>query len=160
MRTIQEILARHETDKEIHHQYGTAYGELLSTFDRNAPLNILEIGIEKGGSLLAWRECFPNATITGVDIVDRVRDRFRKKDINYVFTDIKEWQTDQTFDIIIDDGSHFAQDVAFVIENFTPKLRAGGKLIVEDVQDTRLWDGYELIRCGDNYDDVLMVIHA
>jgi trans-aconitate methyltransferase len=156
---ISEILAKHETDKEVHHNYGKAYDELFSRFDREAPLNILEIGIEKGGSLLAWKEYFPNASITGVDIKDMVKDRYRSKKINYVFSDIKDWKTDQTFDIIIDDGSHFEEDVAYVIKHYKGKLREGGMLIVEDVQDTSKWN-YDLIRCGENYDDVLMVIYA
>jgi trans-aconitate methyltransferase len=155
---ISEILSQYETDKVKDHHYGDAYDSLLGRFDRNASLNILEIGTQKGGSLCAWQDYFPNAKVTGVDIVDVVKPEYRRDSINYVFMDIKDWKTDEMFDIIIDDGSHFAQDVSFVIKNYQNKLKDGGILIVEDIQDTRLWGGFQLERCGDNYDDVLLII--
>src|SRR5271168_5346566 len=31
---------------------------------------IRKIGVDKGGSLVMWRRCFPNARVTGVDIRD------------------------------------------------------------------------------------------
>src|SRR5271168_307538 len=33
-------------------------------------LGIRKIGVDKGGSLVMWRRCFPNARVTGVDIRD------------------------------------------------------------------------------------------
>lgn len=157
---ISSILAQYDTDKVNPHRYGPAYDELFSQFDRNAPLNILEIGVQKGGSLCAWQDYFPNATITGVDIVDGVKPEYRREGITYVTSDIRKWETDQTFDIIIDDGSHFDHDVRFVIDNFAGKLRPGGLLIVEDIQDVRAWDGYELMDLRGSYDDVLLIIRA
>lgn len=155
---ISKILEQYETDKVGHHGYGETYDELFSKFDRQAELSILEIGIQKGGSLLAWQDYFPNAKITGVDIVDVIKPEYRSEKINYVFSDIKDWQTAETFDIIIDDGSHFADDVRFVIDHFVSKLRPNGVMIVEDIQDAGLWQNYELIRCGPHYDDVLLII--
>ena len=155
---ISDILFQYDTDKVKDHHYGDAYDRFLSRFDRNAPLNILEIGTQKGGSLCAWQDYFPNAKVTGIDIVDVVKPEYRRDSINYIFMDIKDWRTDEMFDFIIDDGSHFAQDVSFVIKNYQNKLKDGGILIVEDIQDTRLWGGFELERCGENYDDVLLII--
>lgn len=155
---ISEILAKYDTDKVKGHNYGRAYDELFKQFDRDAKLNILEIGTQKGGSLLAWKEYFPNATITGVDIVDVVKPEYRSENITYVLSDIKEWKTDQTFDIIIDDGSHFLEDVRYVVDKFQDKLRPNGLLIVEDVQDESRWGDYELLRCGPHYDDLLLII--
>ncbi len=158
MKKISEILATYDTDKIVGHHYGDAYDSLFSKFDRNAPLNILEIGTQKGGSLCAWQDYFPNAKVTGVDIVDVVKPEYKRDNITYVLSDIKEWVTNDTYDIIIDDGSHFDNDVAFVLKNYVNKVREGGLLIVEDVQNSTLWGGYELMRTGNKYDDLLIVI--
>jgi 2-polyprenyl-3-methyl-5-hydroxy-6-metoxy-1,4-benzoquinol methylase len=155
---ISEILLQYDTDKVKDHHYGDAYDELFSKFDREAPLNILEIGTQKGGSLCAWKDYFSNAKVTGIDIVDVVKPEYVRNDISYIISDIKEWKTDEMFDIIIDDGSHYESDVAFVIRYFTKNIKEGGLMIVEDIQDSRAWNGYELRRCGEQYDDLLLII--
>ena len=38
---------------------------------KTEPLRVLEIGIERGGSLLMWRDYFPNAQVFGIDITDK-----------------------------------------------------------------------------------------
>lgn len=124
---------RSDTDKAKEHSYGDAYDILFSDFDRQAKLNILEIGVQKGASLLAWKEYFPNATVTGIDIQD---DRvYKSDDVKFIVSDIKEWRTDETFDIIIDDGSHLKPEVLFAVIYFRHKLRKNGILVIEDVQD-------------------------
>lgn len=132
---ISKILAQYDTDKVNGHTYGESYDEIFSRFDRNAELNILEVGTQKGGSLCAWQDYFPNAHITGVDIVDVVKPEYKRDSINYVLSDIKDWDTPSDFDIIIDDGSHFLPDVLYVVKHFYPKLKEGGVLVIEDVQD-------------------------
>ncbi len=131
---ISEVLAQYETDKINDHHYGDAYNKLFAQFERNAPLNILEIGTQKGGSLLAWKEYFPNARVTGIDIIDALKTEYYDPKIRYIISDIKKWDTDEMYDIIIDDGSHLYPDVQHVVHNF--------------------------IRTGKNYDDVLMVIYG
>lgn len=135
METITQILSKYDTDKVVHHNYGGVYEELFSKFDRNAPLNILEIGTQKGGSLLAWKEFFPNANVYGVDIVDVVPEKYRKDTVTRIISDIKRWDNDIEWDIVIDDGSHFILDLAYVIAHYSIKLRVGGVLIIEDVRD-------------------------
>lgn len=162
---ISEILGLYFTDKVNEHSYGPAYNELFAKFDRDALLNILEVGIQRGGSLCAWREYFPNAKITGVDIVDEVIPEYRKGDITYITSDIKNWATNQEFDIIIDDGSHQLEDILYVINEFSPKLKSGGLMIIEDVQSPA-WLGdirvpftvRDLRHVKGNYDDYLIVI--
>lgn len=170
---ISEILRKYDTDKAKEHSYGEAYDELFSYFDRNAPLNILEIGTQKGGSLLAWKEFFPNAKVTGIDIVDVVKPEYKSKDISYIFDDVKNVTLSDTFDIIIDDGSHFISDVMYVVKNFSPKLNKGGIMVIEDVQDVGAWrynidhvkgtltsSAIDLRGVKGNYDDYLIVLHA
>lgn len=133
---ISEVLLKYDTDKnKDRHCYGRVYDYLFSFFDRKAPLEIIEIGTEFGESLLAWREFFPNAKITGVDIVDVVKKK--RLDIKYLFTDVKDLRPKTPFDIVIDDGSHKLSEVVHVVRNF--KLKAGGIMVIEDCQAPGHW---------------------
>lgn len=136
---ISEILALYQTDKVNPHTYGPTYDELFKLFNREDPISILEIGTQKGGSLCAWRDYFPNATITGIDIVDVVKPEYRRDDINYIICDINDYKTDEMFDIIIDDGSHWLKDVVHSLSKLSKQMKIGGVFVVEDVQSTKIW---------------------
>src|ERR1051325_1200775 len=131
---ISEILAKVETDKIYHHRYGAAYEDIFSKFDRNSPLNILEVGTQKGGSLLAWKEYFPNANVYGVDVVDVVPEKYRTDTVTRIISDIKDWKNDIKWDIVIDDGSHYLPDVVYVISQYMHKLNEKGIIVIEDVR--------------------------
>lgn len=108
-------------------------------------MNILEIGIEKGGSLGLWRDYFYNSSIFGLD--------YRKKDCDN--RDIKNFADDRVsisifdstnsekiekeyknkfFNIIVDDGSHLVKNQIQTFENLYSKLAPGGIYIIEDVE--------------------------
>lgn len=131
---ITEILKKYATDKETFHHYGSTYDTIFSIFNRKDKLNILEVGTQKGGSLLAWKEYFPNANVYGVDVIDVVPKEYRKDTVTRIISDIKEWKNDLEWDIVIDDGSHHLLDVAWVVTNYIYKLRVGGVMIIEDVR--------------------------
>lgn len=164
---ISEILAKYETDKVNGHCYGDSYDDIFSEFNREDPLNILEIGTQKGGSLLAWKEYFPNAKVTGIDIIDVVKPEYRSKDITYIVSDVKNYKTDEEFDIVIDDGSHFLEDVLYTVENF--KLKKNGVMVIEDTQNVSEWTEAiakkrdisvrDLRGVNGNYDDYLILIY-
>ncbi|MBN1168259.1 hypothetical protein JXA63_00055 [Candidatus Woesebacteria bacterium] len=147
--TISKLLSDFATDKNLNtkggHCYGKAYDGLFSSFDRDAELDIIEIGTEYGKSLLAWREFFPNANITGVDIEDKVEKK--RKDITYKICDVKDLKPRKRYDIVIDDGSHKLSDVVHVVKNF--KLKVGGMMIIEDCQAPHHW--LERIKTITNY---------
>ena len=128
----------------IGHSYGDAYDEIFETFDNQSNINILEIGIQKGGSLCAWKDYFPNGNIYGIDIVDCILDEYRRSEFNYIISDIKDLSIKEKlknvmFDLIIDDGSHDINDVVFVVSNYLDKLNKGGYLIIEDCQYPEYW---------------------
>lgn len=137
--TISELLAGYDTDKNKNvkgaHCYGNSYDVLFSEFDRDQKLDIIEIGVEKGWSLIAWKEFFKNANVTGVDIVDAIEER--REDIKYVISDIYDLGMHEEFDIVIDDGSHKMRDVLWTVENV--KLKKGGMMIIEDCQAPDHW---------------------
>jgi hypothetical protein len=160
----------------IGHTYGESYGDIFENYERDSSINLLEIGVQRGGSLLAWKDYFKNANIWGVDIVDVILPEYRREEFTYIISDIKtpsvkEKLKDVMFDIIIDDGSHLLSDVIFVVNNYLSKLNNKGVLIIEDCQSPEHWldsiknvvpEGYEVsvkdLRSGTNYDNYLIII--
>lgn len=121
----------------IGHTYGKSYQEIFDNFDKDAEINFLEIGIQRGGSIMAWREYFPNANLYGVDIVDAILPEYRRDDVTYIFKDIndpsvKEQLKDIEFDIIIDDGSHRLWDITPMVKTYLSQLKKGGFMVIED----------------------------
>jgi 23S rRNA U2552 (ribose-2'-O)-methylase RlmE/FtsJ len=181
---ISEILLKYKTDKNYGkispkegHYYGDSYDSIFEKFNKNDNLNILEIGIQKGGSLLAWKEFFINSKITGVDIVDVISDEYRNESFNYIFSDIKSENTklqlkNEMFDIIIDDGSHQLEDVIFVVDTYLTNLNKNGVLIIEDCQSPEMWVSriqpllneefslitHDLRKINNHYDDFIIEI--
>lgn len=136
---ISKILSKYDTDKNTcerrGHCYGKAYDGIFRSFDRTTKLDLIEIGIENGASLLVWREFFPNASITGVDIKDMVENKH--PDVEYIIEDVKNMSPEQEYDIVIDDGSHKLKDVVHTVRNF--KLKEGGVMVIEDAQAPEHW---------------------
>ena len=83
---ISEILTKyawdgpmgHGTDKnrckKHGHCYGRLYDHLFSPF-KDKKIDLVEIGIEHGASIVSWREYFTKANIIGIDIKDMVDDK-------------------------------------------------------------------------------------
>lgn len=182
---VSELLLQYKTDKNYGvidhssgHYYGDSYDEIFSWFNKNEKLNILEVGAQKGGSLKAWKEYFINSSVTGIDIVDVREKEYMGDGINFILSDVKKINIQTTFkkpfDIIIDDGSHFIDDVLFVVNNYLDKLNINGVLIIEDTQSPITWLravlkivnrnklSYELLyrdmRKIGHYDDFLIII--
>lgn len=182
---ISEILLKYQSDKNsglgpsgIGHCYGPAYDQIFESFDKNAPLHILEIGVQKGGSLMAWKEYFTNAIIYGIDIKDQVLDEYRRNEFQYFISDIKSeeskhWLKNKSFDIIIDDGSHKPYDIMYVVDNFLKNLKPKGCMILEDCWNPERWfsfvqdlvpNGHEISiydarHIKNNIDDYLIIIN-
>ena len=124
-------------DSPIGHTYGKSYQDIFDNFNKDAEINFMEIGIQRGGSVMAWREYFPNANIYGIDIINVILPEYKRDDVTYIFKDIndssvKEELKDVEFDIIIDDGSHRLWDILPTVQNYLPQLRKGGFMVIED----------------------------
>ncbi len=108
---------------------------------RHDKLNILEIGIEKGGSLSLWDKFFTNkeTTIVGIDIVPGCKSRQRNKikveigdqtDLNFLSSLNKYGK----FDIVIDDGGHHINEHIIAFNYiFNNLLNNKGLYFIEDL---------------------------
>jgi len=120
------------------------YDDYFKNF-KNKKINILEIGVNEGKSLMIWKDYFPKANIIGIDL------KSYNFNINRIFT----FQGDQTdinfllgvsrkfkkFDIIIDDGSHVCSHIIKTFATLFDFLREDGLYICEDLQ-TSYWPRY------------------
>ncbi len=142
---LEELFNKAGSDKAEKHHYHTVYGPEFDAL-RNEPINILEVGVFKGDSIKAWLEFFPNATIYGIDIFQRVKPEeievLQHERVKYLKCDStniavrdqikKEWPRIR-FDIIIDDGLHTPDANAKTLHNLFPLLKKNGSFYVEDV---------------------------
>ena len=103
------------------------------------PITLLEIGICLGGSLFLWADFFKNrdSKIIGIDLRMPV-ERFPSNVVTYVCdqNDTRTLrqiaETHGPFDIVIDDGSHFAQETRNSFDILFPHVKAGGYYAIED----------------------------
>jgi hypothetical protein len=118
---------------------------------RGDSLNILEIGVQNGGSLELLSQYFRNAnSIVGVDINPLVNTLlFDDPRIKVLFGAAREERTfnelcaatPDGYDLIIDDGSHHSLDTVMNFVMYFPRLKAGGLYLVEDMH-CAYWDEY------------------
>ena len=169
------------TDKTTVHDYIDGYyNEEFK--DPEKVTDILEIGVQNGGSLILWHQWFKNANITGIDVLMECIDNYKQASFGVEFSRIKiiiadayasriaEQHKDNSYDYIIDDGPHSLWSMQMAIELWMPKVKKGGKLIIEDLQHPEWFGelishaakfGYEKYRTFDlrdnkgRYDDLI-----
>ena len=115
---LTELFNKYGTNK-FEHGYTDIYFSYLEKM-KNENINLLEIGVADGKSLLAWSDYFKNGKIIDIDKNDI---NLNEKNINksniiiykglqgnskFIQGLIEKYEK---FDIIIDDGSHFPEDV-------------------------------------------------
>lgn len=131
-----------KSDKLKNHGYQRVYPWFLSHF-KEAPINLLEIGIADSESIKLWRNYFENINLFALDILPiEVKDE-----------DIKVFQVDQSkenelvqfalninikFDVIIDDGSHVPEHQLLTLKTLWKSLKEAGVYIIEDIE-TSYW---------------------
>lgn len=104
-------------------------------------VRLLELGLDRGGSLLLWREFFPRGVIAGLDCgpvrVDDPSGRIRiyrgfQEDTALLDRIGRECAPDG-FDLIIDDASHHGRETRISFWHlFTHHLKPGGIYVIED----------------------------
>lgn len=140
---LEELIDNSKTDKNTTHTYLETYENLFSPLKETAK-NILEIGVQHGGSIKLWNDYFTNAKIYGVDINkypewSELEKRenvilFNKNayDVNFIKTEFIDKNI--KFDVIIDDGPHTLESMLFFAMHYSQLLAENGVLIIEDVQ--------------------------
>ena len=133
-----------DCDKGTNHSYIEHYYDSEFSTKRSNELNLLEIGIWEGGSLKLWKNWFTNANIIGIDNNIGIFDNLRQStfttipgiqiiwDDAYSDTIVNQFK-DNYFDYIIDDGPHTFESHKLCIKKWLPKLKPGGKLVIEDI---------------------------
>lgn len=125
------------TDKNTYHSYIDSFYDNEFKRYKNKKINLLEIGIDLGGSIVLWNLFFSEANIYAIDERSAVFPEDIINNVNYIFKDAYDLDLINTlpdFDIIIDDGPHTLESQTFCIKNYLKKLKTGGVLIIEDVQ--------------------------
>jgi hypothetical protein len=138
VKKLTEIGIKYQTDKAYFHYFTEFYNDYFEKY-ANKQINILEIGIDKGKSLLMLREYFPLATIYAIDINPEsinleLGENIHKflcsqidfYNINTLFGHLK-------FDIIIDDGSHLTSHQQKSLGFLFPYLNENGLYVCEDL---------------------------
>ena len=169
------------TDKNTTHSYLELYESLLEPI-KNTSGNILEIGVQHGGSIKLWNDYFPNAIIYGCDVKDNVKinelktnkkiflnldeNAYRKEYVEKNFKNKK-------FDFLLDDGPHTLDSQEKFIELYSVLLSENGILIIEDVAKINWLENlknktpehlkqyiktYDLRKNKGRYDDIVFTI--
>jgi hypothetical protein len=143
--TLDQLGVKYRTDKaSAHHDYLNTYEQYLKKYKGREIVLVDAIGgyefIDRGGeSLRMWAEYFPQATIIGIDIYEKMLD---------IPPNVKLFKCNQAssngmnkiFDMVgkptvfIDDFSHFNKETIETFEIVFPLLNNGGIYIVEDIE--------------------------
>ena len=172
------------TDKAEGHSYDIFYSEYFDKY-RNMVGNILEIGVQYGGSSLLWHDYLPKFKIVMSDILNQVHptiiEKMNEDRYDFLLMDSFTNQSVETlkekypegFDIIVEDGPHTLESQIFALREYSKLLKKGGILVIEDIQQFEYCDillsmkldfeyeSLEVIDLRENknrYDDLLVVL--
>lgn len=150
MKTLRDIFWSLPKFADKWDPYFDVYETWLSKFRGHSP-RILEIGVQNGGSADMWLEYFgPGTKVTGVDIDTRCAQH-ASDNIEIVIGDqgsAEFWNNffathTDSFDIVIDDGSHRMRDMAVTFVAASKAVKSGGIYLIEDTH-TAYWNHYSL----------------
>jgi hypothetical protein len=140
MKKFNELFKEHTGESILKwSNYGDIYDKHFAPF-RDQPINILEIGVLKGGSMRLWEKYFPKANIFGIDIDEEClqyqSDRTKifigdQGDVSFL-RNVKAKVP--RIDILIDDGSHRAKDQKTTFDEMYYHVRKPGVYLIEDIE--------------------------
>jgi hypothetical protein len=130
--------------------YLEKWDEIFFPF-RDSEINLLEIGIQNGGSLEIWAKYFSKAkNIIGCDIEEDCKKlKFEDPRISVVVGDANTDDIEEQIskispdlDIIIDDGSHKSSDIIKSFARYFKLLNEDGVYVIEDLHAS-YWNEFE-----------------
>jgi trans-aconitate methyltransferase len=119
-----------DTDK-LQHGYLPHYEHHLR---QNEISVLVEVGVDRGGSLRMWHEWLPEAKVIGIDIEDFCSELADPPGIEVIIADAAKLDLGFHADVIIDDGSHHGDDQVSAFQHFWPWLNPGGWYVIEDLE--------------------------
>ncbi|MGK5691803.1 hypothetical protein ACSNOJ_02640 [Streptomyces sp. URMC 128] len=149
---LTALAVRFDADKWGGHWYTPHYQQYFEPL-RDRRVRVLEIGVGGydapdlgGASLRMWKHYFWRGQIYGLDLYPKhgvTEPRLRtlqgdQGDAAFLTGIAKEHGP---FDVVIDDGSHFSQDVRASFAALFPHVRHGGLYVIEDTQSS-YWPGW------------------
>jgi hypothetical protein len=175
------------SEKGITHDYIRQWYSPEFTPRKDEHLTIVELGVFRGDGVRLFKDWFQNARVVGIDPLVEVsfgagvsqstqEELLVHKDIEFIFKDAYTLEVvnmfeDESIDYLIDDGPHTLDSQLWGIEYYFPKIKKGGVIVVEDIQDihasrkdfqdlaTRLNVGIEIIEnTNRKFDSVLVII--
>ncbi|MDR2491707.1 MAG: class I SAM-dependent methyltransferase, partial [Spirochaetaceae bacterium] len=134
MENYEEVFKNHDgfvSHKWVHYFY--IYDRLFEEYrSKNKPLIVMEIGVDRGGSLEIWKKYLPEGSVIhGVDINPKCKDINFSENIFFHLGSAADHDfmektfADTEFDIILDDGSHICSDVIKTFQIMFPKIKQG-----------------------------------
>lgn len=129
---------RHPTHK---HFYIDVYDSLFSHW-KDEPVQLLELGIASGASLLMWSQFFTKGHVLGLDIVEPVRKDYleTQPNLGMIFGDAYDvnnanhlLQVLPKQDVFIEDGAHDIDSQITALKYYHHLVRPGGYYICEDL---------------------------
>lgn len=135
---------------EVYERYLRRFTAVPSGRDFCPKYRLLEIGVQRGGSLEIWREFLgPSAVIRGLDIdpACQAHQNLEKGLFVYIGSqndpDLLRSIVSEMggIDVVVDDGGHYNSDQIVTFETLYPLLNDGGVYICEDTH-TSYWPEY------------------
>jgi|ERR1041384_591620 hypothetical protein len=140
MSELNNIARKYDTDKAEHPHYLKNYEDFFGHLVAQ-PVRLLELGIKKGGSLLLWRDYFPQGVIVGLDLDPVQLDDSSGRIFTYqgaqedtaLLDRIAQERAPDGFDVIIDDCAHIGVLARISFWHlFEHHLKSGGIYVIED----------------------------
>lgn len=114
--------------------------QLLELVALTSPRMILEIGVDKGHSMVTWQTAFPDAYVAGIDDVANLD--FPEGYLNVLVGDskdpaqleeVRKWLGIKQLDFLFIDGDHHYDMVRSDYEMYGPLVRPGGIIAFHDI---------------------------
>jgi hypothetical protein len=181
---IDDLLNKHASDKQSQNGYAPIYHALFKNL-RHACVHLLEIGIgtllpnvycsmyghdlpgyRPGASLRAWRDYFvnPDSRIYGMDVQPDTMITDEPRIFTVLCNSVDKNCVNETlagpFDIVVDDGSHIAEQQILTLKNIWPFLAANGLYVIEDVNRVDHNQGRILVDHKAEFDELMAEVDA
>lgn len=131
-----------------HHSYGAVYQALIQLLKSKGKIaSVVEIGVQRGGSILLWQHLCPKAFVIGLDIaygIDKaVADQIDNKRFEFIegnayspkSIEAVAKQFPDGVDLLIDDGPHTLKSQLDFLQMYLPLLADGGYAVIEDIDN-------------------------